>query len=327
LPIDTGKISPMAVREYADWVLRPRLMAIAGVAQVIPSAARCASSRCSPTHVRMAELGITHEQLEGALKGFSANTSGGFLELNSREYLIRNLGRTSRLEDLQNLALTARNGQPILLQQIAEVTFAPAIKRGDAGFEGKPAVILGIQKQPTADTVKLTRSIEAALGDLKQVAAGRHGGAAGHLPPGQLHRGVDQHAARQADRRVGLRGGDPVLLPRNAAHHADRAHRHSGVDLDHGAGVQVLRPVDQHHDAGRPDHRHRRPGGRRRGGRGERAAPPERWTGPGTHDHRMHPLELVAQATMEVRSAILYATVIIVLVFLPLFFLPGIEGR
>jgi hypothetical protein len=68
---------------------------------------------------------------------------------------------------LRNLAIAAKNGQPILLRQIAEVTFAAAIKRGDAGFEGKPAVILGVQKQPTADTTRLTQSIEEAISDLK----------------------------------------------------------------------------------------------------------------------------------------------------------------
>ncbi|MBP6494456.1 MAG: efflux RND transporter permease subunit, partial [Rhodoferax sp.] len=168
IPIDTAKISPMQVREYADWVLRPRLMAVPGVAQVIPIGGEVRQFQVQPNTVRMAELGISHEQLEGALKGFSSNTSGGFLELNGREYLIRNLGRTSRLDDLKNLALTTKNGQPILLRQIGEVAFAPAIKRGDAGFEGKPAVILGIQKQPTADTIALTRSIESALSDMKR---------------------------------------------------------------------------------------------------------------------------------------------------------------
>ena len=68
----------------------------------------------------MAVLGISLDQVESALRGFAANTSGG-LELNAREYLIRNLGRTSRLEDLQRLALTAKNGQPILLAQVATV--------------------------------------------------------------------------------------------------------------------------------------------------------------------------------------------------------------
>ena len=170
IPIDTNKISPMVVREYADWVLRPRLMAIPGVAQVIPIGGEVRQFQVQPDTVRMAELGITHDQLDAALKGFSSNTSGGFLEINGREYLIRNLGRTSRLDDLKNLALTAKvgpqGGQPILLRQIADVTFASALKRGDAGFEGKPAVILGIQKQPTADTIGLTRSIESALDDL-----------------------------------------------------------------------------------------------------------------------------------------------------------------
>src|SRR5688572_20660491 len=123
IPID-GKIGPMAVREYADWVLRPRLLAIPGVAQVIPIGGEVRQFQVQPDTARMSELGITHEQLEAALKGFSSNTSGGFLELSGREFLIRHLGRTSRLEDLRNLALTAtKTGQPILLRQVAEVTF------------------------------------------------------------------------------------------------------------------------------------------------------------------------------------------------------------
>ena len=168
IPIDVAKISPMAVREYADWVLRPRLMAIPGVAQVIPIGGEVRQYQVQPNTLRMAQLGITHEQMEAALKGYSSNTSGGFLEINGREYLIRHLGRTSKLDDLRNLALAAKEGQPILLRQIADVTFAPAIKRGDAGYEGKPAVILGIQKQPTADTIALTRAIETALSEMKK---------------------------------------------------------------------------------------------------------------------------------------------------------------
>ena len=124
IPVDPSKISAMAVREYADWVLRPRLLSVQGVAQVIPIGGEVRQFQVQPNTTRMAELGITHDQLEGALKGYSSNTSGGFLELNGREYLIRNLGRTSRLDDLNNLALTAKDGQPILMRQIAEVTFA-----------------------------------------------------------------------------------------------------------------------------------------------------------------------------------------------------------
>jgi HME family heavy-metal exporter len=326
IPIDTAKISPMQVREYADWVLRPRLMAIAGVAQVIPIGGEVRQFQVQPNTVRMAELGISHDQLEGALKGYSSNTSGGFLELNGREYLIRNLGRTSRLDDLKNLALTARNGQPILLRQIAEVTFAPAIKRGDAGFEGKPAVILGIQKQPTADTIHLTRNIEAAVEDLKK-----------SLPAGMEAPKVTFRQASFIESSISTLQGKligasvfvavilffflgtlrptvialtaiPVSifmtalvfkyygLSINTMTLGGLAIAIGGLVDDAVVGVEnVLRRLKED----RAKH----------------------------HDHRMHPIELVAHATMEVRSAILYATIIIVLVFLPLFALPGMEGR
>ncbi len=326
IPIDTTKISPMQVREYADWVLRPRLMAIAGVAQVIPIGGEVRQFQVQPNTVRMAELGISHEQLEGALKGYSSNTSGGFLELNGREYLIRNLGRTSRLDDLKNLALTARNGQPILLRQIADVTFAPALKRGDAGFEGKPAVILGIQKQPTADTIHLTRNIEAAVENLKK-----------SLPAGMEAPKVTFRQASFIESSISTLQGKligasvfvavilffflgtlrptvialtaiPVSifmtalvfkyygLSINTMTLGGLAIAIGGLVDDAVVGVEnVLRRLKED----RAKH----------------------------HDHRMHPIELVGQATMEVRSAILYATIIIVLVFLPLFALPGMEGR
>ncbi|RIX46211.1 MAG: efflux RND transporter permease subunit [Rhodocyclales bacterium GT-UBC] len=326
IPIDLAKTTPMAVREYADWVLRPRLMAIPGVAQVIPIGGEVRQFQVQPSTARMAELGISHEQLEGALKGFSANTSGGFLELNNREYLIRNIGRTSRLDDLKNLALTARNGQPVLLRQIAEVTFAAAIKRGDAGFEGKPAVILGIQKQPTADTIGLTRHIEAALDELKNT-----------LPAGMEAPRVTFRQASFIEASISTLQGKLIgasvfvavilfvflgtLRPTVIALTAipvsifitALVFKYFGLSINTmtlgGLAIAIGGLVD---DAvvGVENVLRRL--------KADREKHPQA---------RLHPLELVKAATLEVRSAILYATIIIVLVFLPLFALPGMEGR
>ena len=326
IPVDPQKISPMAVREYADWVLRPRLLSVSGVAQVIPIGGELRQFQVQPNTARMAELGITHDQLGAALKGFSANTSGGFLELNGREYLIRNLGRTSRLDDLKNLALTASQGQPILLRQIAEVTFAAAIKRGDAGFEGKPAVILGIQKQPTADTIALTNAIEEALTGLKA-----------SLPAGMEAPRVTFRQASFIEASITTLQGKLIgasvfvaailffflgtLRPTVIALTAipvsifitALVFKYFGLSINTmtlgGLAIAIGGLVDDAVvDVENVLRRLKI----------DRAKHPQ---------HRLHPLEVVKLASMEVRSGILYATAIIVLVFLPLFALPGIEGR
>jgi len=324
IPADPDKVSPMQVREFADWVVRPRLLTIPGVAQIIPIGGEIRQYRVELKPGQLQALGVEREKLEAALKDFGANTSGGFLEAQGREFLIRQIGRNSRIEDLQNVVVTVKNGQPILLKQLADVRLAPAIKRGDGSYRGKPAVILSVQKQPAADSVALTREVEKAVAELSKSLP------QGVEAPNFLFKQADfiEHSVNNVEEA--LRDGAilvavilflfllnvrttvislmaiPVSLLATAL-----VFHYFGLSIntmtlgglaiaigelvdDAVVGVEnVLRRLKLNRLAAAP-----RP-----------------------------VAEVIAAATLEVRSAIVYATVIIVLVFVPLFVLPGIEGR
>lgn len=163
IAITGNTVSAMELREIADFVIRPQLLTITGVSQVIPIGGEVRQYRISPDLIAMQRLDITPAMIEDAIRQFGTNAGGGFIDQHAREYLIRNIGQTTRLEDLRNLVIVMRANQPILLRQVASVDFAPRVKRGDAGFQGEKAVIIGVQKQPQADTVTVTRQIEQAL--------------------------------------------------------------------------------------------------------------------------------------------------------------------
>lgn len=324
LPADPARVNPMQVREYADWVMRPRLLTIPGVAQVISIGGEVKQYRVEPDLAQMQVLGLTLEQIEAALKDYAANTSGGFLEQGVREYLIRNIGRSSRLADLQNLAITVKNNQPILLKQVAQVKFAAAVKRGDASYDAKPAVILSVQKQPTADTVKLTNVIKDAVADLGRSLP------PGMSPPQIIFKQADFIEASITNVKEALRDGALMVavvlfafllnvrttlialtaIPLSILITA-LTFKLMGLSINTmtlgGLAIAIGMLVDNAIVGLENILR------RLRCNVADGAFKPA--------------LEVVAAATREVLSSIVYATVIIVLVLVPMFALSGIEGR
>ncbi|MEM0967998.1 MAG: efflux RND transporter permease subunit [Verrucomicrobiota bacterium] len=165
-----GKTSPMDLRTFADWQVRPQLLSVRGVSQVISMGGEQKQYQVHLSPEKMASYNISLLEVEEAIAMSQANTPGGFLDFRNQELLVRNIGRSAKLEDLANTVITERKGQPVMLDQIAEVRFGARVKRGDAGVDGEKAVILTVQKQPGTDTVELTDRIEETLVALQEAA-------------------------------------------------------------------------------------------------------------------------------------------------------------
>lgn len=317
-------IDPMALRELADFTLRPQLLTIPGVAQIIPTGGAVRQYRVTPDAALMHGLGINAADIDAAVRRFGTNTGGGFVDQNAREYLIRNIALTTRLADLENTVVAYRDKQPIFLKQVAEVGFAARQKRGDAGYQGRPAVIVSVQKQPDADTVALTRQIETMLAALQQT-----------LPEGVSAANVQFRQATFIENAISnvqtvlLEAGAVVavilflfLLNWRATAISLTAIPISilvtvlvfqllGLTINTmtlgGLAIAIGELVDDAVvDVENILRRLRE----------NRALPVPRPT-----------LAVIARASQEVRSGIIYATLIVILVFIPLFALSGIEGQ
>jgi CzcA family heavy metal efflux pump len=159
--------SPMEVRTLADWVVRQRLLTISGVAQVITMGGERKQFQVLMNPDEMAKYDVTLTEIETAVKESNENASGGYLNDSGRELLVRSLGRIKTVADLENVVVKSSPERSVLLREVATVREGAQVKRGDSTVNGSPAVVIVISKQPGADTRGLTLAISAAIEDLQ----------------------------------------------------------------------------------------------------------------------------------------------------------------
>lgn len=314
------------LKTTADWVVRRRLLAVPGVAEVLTIGGDEKQYQVTLLPERLATYGITVDQVLAALRKTNTNAPAGFYQEGGQEYLIQGLGRVQRPDDIGNTAVALRNGVPVLVRDLGEVGIGNGVVRGTGAHNGKPAVVFAIQKQPGVNTLELTRRLDETFASLQP-----------SLPAGMR---IESHIFRQSDfieraldnLMAALRDGvilvvaivfafllswratavTLVALPLSlmvavlilqALGASLNTMTLGGLAIALGALVDDAIIVVENIVR------------RLRQQAGESAAA------------RLPTLQVVLEATREIQGSIVFATLIIMLVFLPVFFLTGVEGR
>lgn len=327
LAITTDKqASLMEARTFADFALRRRLLAVPGVSQVIVTGGDRMQFEVALYPDRLANYGLSAEDVVHALAETNTNVSAGFVNEGAQEYLIHGIGRAQTLEDIGETFVAIRNSEPVLVRHLGELRIGAALKRGEASYGAQRAVLVGIQKQPGANTLDLTRRIFKELDEISGV-----------MPKGLF---IQRNIFRQADFietavsnvAEALRDGVLLVLVIVLAFLASgraSAVTMIAIPLSLATAVFVLRAFgttlntmtlggmaiavgelvdDAVIDVENVVRRLRE----------NTLLPP---------DQRRPALAVVLAASREIRSSIVFATLVVVLVFTPIFFLSGVEGR
>ncbi|MEQ1573318.1 MAG: efflux RND transporter permease subunit [Vicinamibacterales bacterium] len=317
---------PLTLRTIADTTVRRRLLAVPGVSQVTPigGAERQFQVIAHPAGLRANGVSLT--ELLSAVRGASQNASAGIYTEGAQEYVLEAIGRVRTPEEIGDTVVALRGSRSVLVRDVADVREGGAFKRGEGSRSGKPAVIVGVQKQPGANTIEVTERLDRALDTLQQ-----------ELPRGMT---IDRRIFRQSDFIEvavdnvvrALRDGGILVVAivfLFLANMRAGAITLTAMPLSLAAAVLVLRAFggsintmtlggmaiaigalvdDAIIDVENVVRRLR-----------ENRARPEA--------ERRPSAVVVRDATLEIRSSIVFATIIIAMVFLPIFGLAGIEGR
>jgi len=324
IAVTSDTTSPADLRTLADFTIRRRLMSVKGVSQVIPIGGERMQYQVLISSEKLRQYNLAIDDVDNALQLTNQNTTGGFVDNKGSETLIRNIGRANTLEDLANTVVSNRNAAPVLLKQVAEVKFGGPIKRGDGSFNGKPAVILSIEKQPGSSTLTVT---DEALKAIEEIKASL---------PTNIHINTDVFQQKNfiinsiTNVEEALRDGFILVIiilflfllnfrttiitltaiPLSLIITAI-VFKLFGISINTltlgGLAIAIGELVDDAIVDVENVYRRLK----------------ENWVS----DNPRPLLKVIYEASSEVRNSIVYATIIVVLVFIPLFYLQGIEGR
>lgn len=322
-----GELSPMEIRSFAEYDLRNKLLAIAGVSQISVIGGELPEYQVLVRQDDLRLYGLTVEEVAEAAGASHSTLSAGYLpDFDSLEMPVRQSGRVRSVEDIAGTVIKYHDQFPVTIGDVAEVRLGPAPKRGTGADGGSAAVVMTIQKAPGTNTLAITERIDAMLDELEP-----------SLPAG-LH--VNRQIFRQAD-FIDLSVNNVVHALRDAAiivavililfllNVRTTVITLTAIPLSLAVGILVLDWLDMTINVMTlgglaiavgslvddaiidVENVFRR--------LNENAARPP--------SERRPRLDVILDASNEIRPAMVFATVIIVLVFLPLMFLEGIEGR
>ena len=326
IDLESDRHSPLELRTVADTVIRRRLLAVPGVSQVVPTGGGQKQYQVLLEPRRLRDYNLSLNEVEVALEQANRNSSAGFSVAGGQEYLVQGIGRVSTEDEIGQVVVANRGARPILIGDLGQVRIGEALKRGEGSHDGNPAIIIGIQKQPGANTIELTKTLDATLDDIQRT-----------LPAGMK---INRHIFRQADfieraldnLTSALRDGAILVvlvvfvfllnvraaaitllaLPLSLVA-AVVSMKQFGFSINSmtlgGLAIAIGELVDDaiidvENVVRRLRENTQRPEGK-----------------------RLPALEVIYRASTEIRGSVVFATLIVALVFLPLFLLSSVEGR